>query len=288
VPVSGRDHGHLPGCDGRFSIKLYGHYDRQTSVLTSHLPHLLTALGELADDGTDEPISWWFLRYRDPEDHLRLRLTVPADRFVAATERIGAWTRQLRQAGLVARVQWDTYFPETARFGGQEAMAAAEAYFSADSAAVLAQLTACSAPGGPDPRALTAASMLDTAAAVLGGPDEAVRWLIAHARTAPSAPARSLYNQAVALANPHDQHSLAAWPAGEAVISAWAQRRRALTIYRSVLADGPNAGTAGLLPELLHLHHVRVAGVSAHDERECLHLARAAALSWSARAQKGV
>ncbi|SEG94749.1 protein-L-isoaspartate(D-aspartate) O-methyltransferase [Actinacidiphila yanglinensis] len=284
--ISGREHGHLPGCEGRFSLKLYAHPDRHTSLLTGHLPRLLTALGEVIDDRADKPIAGWFLRYRDPDDHLRLRLTVPTGRRAAAAEHIGAWTRQLQQAGLTSRVQWDTYFPETARFGGQDAMAAAEAYFAADSAAALAQLTACSAPGGPDPRAMTAASMLDTVAAVLGGGDEAMRWMIAHARTAPSAPARPLYDQAVALGNPHDPRSLAAAPEGEALLSAWAQRHRALTAYRSVLSAGPALGAAELLPELLHLHHARMAGVSAEGERTCLHLARAAALSWSARAKK--
>lgn len=287
VPVNGRQHGHLPGCDGRFSLKLYGHPDRRTPLLTAHLPRLLASLDDLADDAANESAGWWFLRYRDPQDHLRLRLNVPAGQVAAATKRIGAWTRQLRQAGLVARVEWDTYFPETTRFGGTDAMGAAEAYFCADSAAVLAQLRACSAPGGPDPRAMTAASMLDTVAAVLGNPDEGMRWLIAHARTTPSAPARALYDQTVALANPHDQHALAGRPAGEAVVSAWAQRRRTLTAYRDVLAASPRPGAAGLLPELLHLHHVRMSGVSAEDERACLHLARAAALSWSARTKKG-
>ncbi|WP_182884452.1 hypothetical protein [Microbispora sp. H10885] len=42
-----------------------------------------------------------------------------------------------------------------------------------------------------------------------------------------------------------------------------------------------------LLPELLHLHHVRMAGTSLENERVCLHLTRAAALSWTARARRG-
>jgi hypothetical protein len=33
----------------------------------------------------------------------------------------------------------------------------------------------------------------------------------------------------------------------------------------------------------LHLHHVRMAGVSLDTERLCTRLARAAALSWTAR-----
>ena len=80
--------------------------------------------------------------------------------------------------GLIARVQWDTYFPETARFGGGAAMDAAESYFAADSAAALAQLTASGEKGGPDIRALTAASLLDIAIALIGDASEAMSWLM--------------------------------------------------------------------------------------------------------------
>ena len=64
--VTSRGHGHLPGCDGRLSLKLYGPRDRQDSILTRHLPSLAGQLGDQA--------RWWFVRYNDPEEHLRLRL----------------------------------------------------------------------------------------------------------------------------------------------------------------------------------------------------------------------
>ena len=69
--VSGRHHGHLPGCDGRFYLKLYGPLTIQDAVLIRHLPELLAQLGDQAQ--------WWFLRYRDPDPHLRLRLKVPTE-----------------------------------------------------------------------------------------------------------------------------------------------------------------------------------------------------------------
>ncbi|WUP79316.1 lantibiotic dehydratase [Microbispora hainanensis] len=270
-----RDHGHLPGCEGRIYLKLYGHPNRQARILIHHLPRLLEELGDQAQ--------WWFLRYQDPEEHLRLRLTVPADRFTL----VGDWTRTLRRASLIARVQWDTDFPETARFSGQAALAAAETYFAADSAAALAQLTASGQKGGPDVRALTAASMFDIVTATIGDTAESLRWLIEHAAAEPSAPPRALYDQALALANPHDHRVLAAQPGGVQVVSCWSRRRQALAAYRRVLEETGTSPTAVLLPELLHLHHVRMAGTFLQDERVCLHLARAAALSWTARARRG-
>ncbi|KAB8192541.1 lantibiotic dehydratase [Nonomuraea phyllanthi] len=273
--VTRRSHGRLPGQDGRLSVKVYGHPDRHDAILTRHLPRLTEALG------SDAP--WWFLRYHDPDHHLRIRLTVPTGAFAATAAEVAAWSEQLRRARLTGRVQWDTYFPETARFGGPDAEAAAEAYFAADSAAALAQVLAVTSLGGPHLHALAAASMLDIAAALLGDRAAAMRWLIDHTRPDASAPDRAIYEQAVRLAAPDDHAELhAAQPAGEQIITCWERRRRTLAAYRRTLEE---TGTppAVVLPDLLHLHHVRMAGPSLSSERACLHLARAAALSWTNR-----
>ncbi|WP_289008090.1 lantibiotic dehydratase [uncultured Thermomonospora sp.] len=273
----GRSQGHLPGVGGRFYLKLYGHPDRQNAILTRHLPRLL--------DGLGDRVQWWFLRYRDPEEHLRLRLAASADDFAPLADRIGSWSQELRRAGLTARVQWDTYFPEVARFGGGAAMAAAEAYFAADSAAALAQLTTGCAKGGPHLRALTAAGLLDLVIAWFGDSAEAMRWLIDHTRPQAPSPDRALHDQALTLADPNDHRALAAQPGGEQILACWARRRTALAVYRAALREPGRPSTAVLLPDLLHLHHVRMAGTDPDGEHACLHLARAAALSQTARAK---
>ncbi|MEV6397332.1 lantibiotic dehydratase [Streptomyces sp. NPDC051907] len=273
--AAAREPGRLPGCDGRFFIKLYAHPDRHTSILTRHLPHLLHRLGDEA--------RWWFLPYRDPDDHLRLRLTVPDGQAADAAAAIGTWTARLRLAGLLARVQWDTDFSETARFGGPQAWEAAEAYFEADSMTAAAQRAACAAQDGPDQRALIAASMLDVAIGLIGDPGEAMRWLIDCSRTTGTAPDRGLYDQAITLANPHDRTALARQPGGGEVIARWTRRRDALAAYRRALAKAGGGTATVVLPELLHLHHTRMAGLDMEAERRCVHLARAAALSWTAR-----
>ncbi|MFI7707497.1 lantibiotic dehydratase [Nonomuraea sp. NPDC049480] len=279
---TGRGHGYLPGQDGRLYLKLYGHPDRHTSILTRHLPHLAERLEQLTG-----PLTWWFLRYHDPDDHLRIRMTVPPDTLADAILHINAWSDHLRHAGLIGRLQWDTYFPEIGRFGGPEAMDAAEAYFAADSAAVLAQLmTSTTAPSGPDTRALTAASLLNLTIALLGDTAAAMRWMIDHTRPDSQAPRRDQYDQALTLAlaftaGSH-RNELAAHTGGQQVLACWERRRTALTTYRTTLeVAGVNA--ADLLPDLLHLHHVRMISTSRTSERACLHLARAAALSWTAR-----
>jgi lantibiotic biosynthesis protein len=263
-------HGHLPGCDGRLYLKLYAPRDLHDAVLTRHAPELAARVGGQA--------SWWFIRYDDPGPHLRLRLTLGAREFGPAAEQAGAWTSELRDAGLISRVSWETYYPEAARFGGTAVMDSAEAFFAADSAAAVAQLTASAGKGGPDSSALTAASMADIAAAATGDDAEAMRWLSGHASADSSPPPRAIYDQAVALV-------CESRPNGD-VAQAWLARRAALAGYRSALEQAADISLTDLLPDLLHLHHARIAGPDIAAERACLHLARAAALSWLARARK--
>ncbi len=111
-----REHGHLPGSGDWLYVKLYAHPDRQTALLTRHLPHLLS--------GWDNEPQWWFLRYHDPQQHLRLRIRLRGtDDVATAAARVAEWTAELRRLGLVGQVQWDTYYPEIGRFGDAAAMA---------------------------------------------------------------------------------------------------------------------------------------------------------------------
>lgn len=268
--VVSREHGHLPGCGNRIYLQLHGHRAWQNPLLTRHLPTLLKELGHPR---------WWFVRYLDPDDHLRLRLICAPGTLGSAIERIGEWTRQLRHSGLITHAGVETYHPETARFGGPSAIDAAEQYFAADSAAALAQLAAQAGRDAPDVRAVTAASMVDIAIGLLGDDAAAMQWLIDHTLTDRAAPPHAVYRQAVDLMN-SDPPGL-----DERVTAAWSARREALAAYARTLtatATHPHE----VLPDLLHLHHVRMSGPGLPEERTHLHLARAAALSWTARARR--
>ncbi|MCW2930113.1 MAG: Lanthionine biosynthesis protein LanB, partial [Actinomycetia bacterium] len=169
VCVSAAAFGQLPlaAQSAWLSAKLFTAPDAMDEIIGAHLPALIAALG------TDEV---WFIRYRNREDtdHLRVRIAAghcQASRRAAA---LAAWAGDLRARRLCARVALDTYYPETGRYGGGEAMRAAEAVFAADSAVVIAQLRQ---PPGIDPVALTALGMLDIAAAFSGGPEQGAQWL---------------------------------------------------------------------------------------------------------------
>jgi thiopeptide-type bacteriocin biosynthesis protein len=81
---------------------------------------------------------WFFIRYSDPEFHLRWRLegdpkTLTRRIWPAIQKAVGG----LLEQGKVWRVQLDTYEREVERYGGPEAFPLVEQLFHADSEAVL-------------------------------------------------------------------------------------------------------------------------------------------------------
>lgn len=77
---------------------------------------------------------WFFVRYADPDDHIRLRFHGDAHRLFR--EVMPRLTR-LADAGLVWRLQIDTYEREVERYGGDHGIEIAEQVFAADSDAAI-------------------------------------------------------------------------------------------------------------------------------------------------------
>ncbi|MCW3474785.1 lantibiotic dehydratase [Limobrevibacterium gyesilva] len=81
---------------------------------------------------------WFFIRYADPDPHLRLRFHGDPVRLIGElAPHICAWAGALVGEGLCTRLGFDTYEREVERFGGTAGMDAAEAIFGADSRAVI-------------------------------------------------------------------------------------------------------------------------------------------------------
>lgn len=277
LPLIEREHSALPGSPVLFA-RLYSHPDVVDTILTRHLPALLAAW--------DDPPPWWFVRYRTPAPHLRLRLHQLQD-YGQAAARVGAWAASLRQQGLVGDLALDTYHPETARYGSAAAMAAAEALFAADSVAVLAQLTALATSPAVHPQALTAASLVDLVCAMTGSRPAGIRWLVDHAQLAGNSRVsdRDVLHQALSLAGAGvDGSTLPTIPGGSHIASAWIARRLAATRYAGLLtSDATHVRPASVTVSLLHLHHVRAHGIDPAAEALSHRLARAVALSFTAR-----
>jgi lantibiotic biosynthesis protein len=121
-----------PGSDWLF-LKLYVARDGEEALLTSSIRGFCQfATGSALAD------RWFYVRYADPEPHLRLRFGGAPERLVQELfPRICEWTGELLAAGACRRVAFDTYEREIERYGGPAAMDVAETLFAADSAAAV-------------------------------------------------------------------------------------------------------------------------------------------------------
>jgi thiopeptide-type bacteriocin biosynthesis protein len=113
---------------------------------------------------------WFFLRYSDPDPHVRVRLRGEPDRL--RSEVLPLLTRlaaPLLQNGALSRVQLDTYQREIERYGGDAGIELSERLFHHDSEAAVAILLKGAPQGGPDSeRPLYALAGIDTLLAAFG------------------------------------------------------------------------------------------------------------------------
>ncbi|HWH94856.1 MAG TPA: thiopeptide-type bacteriocin biosynthesis protein [Baekduia sp.] len=90
---------------------------------------------ELTD--TRRVFSWFFLRFVDPDFHVRLRMRGdPATLTTSVLPRMCEWAQRLVEQRTLERFALDTYEPEIERYGGPAGVLLAERAFAADSVAV--------------------------------------------------------------------------------------------------------------------------------------------------------
>jgi thiopeptide-type bacteriocin biosynthesis protein len=113
---------------------------------------------------------WFFVRYADPDEHLRWRLHATATtRGATIQRRIERVVTKALGDGLVRRLVFDTYEREVERYGGEAGIEAAERYFWADSEAVVRLLDPVRGVGAsPDLRWQAAIPGIDTLLSDLG------------------------------------------------------------------------------------------------------------------------
>ncbi|GAA1272948.1 lantibiotic dehydratase [Kitasatospora nipponensis] len=132
--------------------KLYLSGRQTEAFLCEQLTPFLAGLPSPAKELIDR---WFYLRYRDQDDHLRLRFHGPAqglwrELVPALRTAVREWSAQ----GLVGRCVLDGYDPEWERYGGPGAQAAAERFFAADSRTALTLLRIARQPAPrPGPQA---------------------------------------------------------------------------------------------------------------------------------------
>jgi len=119
---------YIPG--GRWlSLKIYGGTRAIEQLLLSCVPEWIELHRQMSAEAT-----WFYVRYADPEHHLRLRFAGDPDGLlVGLLPAIHARIAPLLSEGRIARVQVDTYVPEISRYGGLTVLPLIERLFHADS-----------------------------------------------------------------------------------------------------------------------------------------------------------
>ena len=134
-----------PGSDWLYA-KLYAGVATVDQVLRDLVAPLVQQAA-----GTAE--SWFFLRYGDPDFHLRLRFSGSPERLhTEVAKALLGVAAPLISDGRLWRVQLDTYHREVERYGGPEGMLLCERLFHADSEAVLAIVELLEGDAGADAR----------------------------------------------------------------------------------------------------------------------------------------
>lgn len=129
-----------PGSEWLYAKLYTGHGIADRLLVDTIRPLVSTAIASGAADG------WFFIRYADPDPHVRLRLHGDPLRLTSEVlPLLSAGLQPLVDDGRIARWQLDTYVREVERYGGAQGIVLAEQLFSLDSECVLAMLE--STPG---------------------------------------------------------------------------------------------------------------------------------------------
>ena len=110
-------------------LKLYAALSQHEELLAGPMREMVRLLQEheLLD-------RWFFVRYADPEPHLRLRFHArEGSRAQDILVLVLPWSSQLARRGQIQRVALDTYEREVERYGGPEAIDLLEQVFMVDS-----------------------------------------------------------------------------------------------------------------------------------------------------------
>lgn len=240
----------MPGGDWLY-VKLYAGPDALREILTSRLG-AVTDPAELERAGVH---GWFYLPYRDPDPHVRIRFTgEPARMWPTLLARLHDWTAALHDAGLLGHWTIDTYDPEIERFGGPEPLHAAERVFHADSVLAVELLA------GHPTDAVAALSVLE-----LLDPFVPVPRLIELLEVITPVAARR--------ASPRDGRAAMADALGEERAVA-ATRAAAVDAYLAALeqADCPSDQRERIGLTLAHLHCLRLFGTDRAAEHRVLAL----------------
>jgi thiopeptide-type bacteriocin biosynthesis protein len=216
---------------------------------------------------------WFFLRYADPDPHIRLRFQGDPHRLTAEVlPALCTWGTELHAKGLLSRFAIDSYDREVERYGGLAGVALAEQVFAADSHACADLLGLLGERAVLMERVVLVVVSVDDLLAGLGfDAAERTQWCAdQQAAWQQAGPAYRRLNGELRnlLGNPSYLSSL---PGGTAIVDVLATRRErlapvALRFAALVRYGALSQSASNLYASYIHLHCNRLLGTDRFNE----------------------
>jgi thiopeptide-type bacteriocin biosynthesis protein len=261
-----------PGSDWLF-VKLYAPRIFEDDMLTGPMAELCQQA--LAIGAADD---WFFIRYADPDPHIRLRFHGQPERLTGELlPMVCRWANGILSDELGVRLCFDTYDREIERFGGTAGTAAAETIFGADSRAVIEMLRLLRVGLLDMDMTSLAVLSVDDLLAGLGSGEASLVWYrekVAPRKAAGEEYRRRKTNLRRLLGDPEHLRSQ---PGGDALARLLATRRDDLAIVSAKL-DALAAAKQLFQPRsavvrtCVHLHCNRLLGANQSTEDQILEL----------------
>jgi thiopeptide-type bacteriocin biosynthesis protein len=280
--LSLHDRVRAPGSDWLFA-KLYCPQSMQDDLLAGPVPELCEqalASGTAAD--------WFFIRYADPDPHLRLRFRGDPEQLIGKlAPELCARADALISEGMCTRLCLDTYVRELERYGGPAGTSVAEALFGADSRFTVEALRLHrSGLLGIDMTALAVLSIDSLLAGLGAGPAQRLAWYRARIPSKSTSGQEYRQRQAALRALLGDPGHLLRQPGGDALARALAAREHELSQPARQLSDLIGTGqipqpASELYRSYVHLHCNRLLGPGGPAEDQIIGLLQRARYSLS-------
>jgi thiopeptide-type bacteriocin biosynthesis protein len=273
-PVGRLDRNYPPGSEWLF-VKVYCPRNVEDDIISESM---LTFAANVTAAGLAN--QWFFIRYSDPDSHLRLRFHGSPERLTSQLfGHVCDWARRLMADELCLKFLFDMYEQEVERYGGLAGMAAAEALFAVDSR-YSAELLRCSrAKQWPHDRTTLLTISIDDLLDGLGMNEEArLQWYREQAKLSRAEAGadyrerktvlRSLLGTPAFLANE---------PGGAEIAGVLQARREALAPVAASLRELGERGELDksfdeLCASFVHLHVNRLGGHASLPEQRILSL----------------
>jgi thiopeptide-type bacteriocin biosynthesis protein len=265
-----------PGSDWLF-LKLYVPRTRQDGIVSGPV----RAFADEVITAGDADL-WFFVRYSDPDPHLRVRFQGRPERLRMLLPAAAQWAGDLVGAGECEGFAVDVYEREIERYGGEAATGAAERLFWADSAATAAALDLLRRGDGTVPPLPHLALLtVDDLVSTLGLDDDAVARLCVADSISPRETSAAFRDGKQTL-----QTLLLNHRRGAGIAAHGSELERILTVRRDAVAMVAEALHAldrasmlavpleTLARSYIHLHCNRLLGTDVQAERRTLGLLR--------------